>query len=132
MTTEQALSTTENQALTTESTHDGDLISPVVDIFESETSITLLADMPGVAADNLKVDLNEGVLTISGHVSDSESKGAVDVLREYRAGTFQRKFSLSETVNQEKIEARLTDGVLRLELPKIDRAKPRRIEVKAS
>ena len=55
-----------------------------------------------------------------------------DVFREYRIGTFQRKFTLSETVDQENVEAQLTDGVLRLVLPKIDRAKTRKIEIKTT
>lgn len=128
-----ALQMTDAQTLAeTESTRTGMLISPAVDIFENQGQITLLADMPGVAASDLKVDINEGVLTVTGYVKEPDGGQEVDVFREYRSGTFQRKFSLSEAIDQERIEAKLTDGVLRLELPKIERAKSRSIEVKTA
>jgi HSP20 family protein len=127
-----ALQGTEAQGITeAEATHPGMVISPLVDIFETASAITVLADMPGVDADHLKVDLNEGVLTITGRVVPTESSDEVNVLSEYRRGTFQRKFTLSESIDQDRIQAGLTDGVLRLELPKVERAKQRRIEVRA-
>ena len=116
----------------TESTRTGVLMSPAVDIFENQGELTLLADMPGVPASNLTVDIDEGVLTVTGHVDVPEGGHEVDVFREYGSGTFQRKFTLSEAIDQERIEAKLTDGVLRLALPKIERAKTRKIHVKTS
>jgi HSP20 family protein len=113
-----------------EATHAGVLMAPVVDIFESPKSITLLADMPGVAPDRLEIDLNEGVLTITGRADSAQGPHEEVVLREYRSGTFQRKFTLSQSVDQSKIEARLEDGVLHLELPKVEKAQPRKIQVK--
>lgn len=133
MSTEQntALQTTESRSVAeTEATRTGVLISPAVDIFESNSQITLLADMPGVDASDLKVDINEGVLTVTGHVNAVEEGHETEVFREYRSGNFQRKFALSEAIDQERIEAKLTDGVLRLELPKVDRARHRKIEVR--
>ena len=114
-----------------EATHTGALVAPAVDIFENTKSITLLADMPGVAPDHLEIDLNEGVLTITGRVSSIQGAHEEPVLREYRPATFQRKFTLSQTVDQAKIEARLEDGVLHLELPKVEKAQPRKIQVKS-
>jgi len=112
-----------------EQTRPGPVYAPAVDIFENENSITLLADMPGVVAQDLKIDLHDHVLTLSGHVTSPEKDTEVSVLREYDTGTFFREFTLSETIDQSKIDAKLTDGVLRLELPKIERAKPRQITV---
>ena len=114
----------------TEATHTGALVAPAVDIFESEKAITLLADMPGVPAENLEIDLNEGVLTITGRTVSEEGSKESEVFREYRPATYQRKFTLSQTVDQAKIEARLEDGVLRLELPKVEKAQPRKIAIK--
>ena len=114
-----------------EQTHPGPSYTPAVDIFESDERIALLADMPGVKAQDLKIDLRENVLTLSGHVAAPEASGENPVLREYGSGTYFRQFSLSEHIDQTKIDAKLTDGVLRLELPKVERAKPRQITVKA-
>ncbi len=115
-----------------EQTRPGPVYSPAVDIFENESSITVFADMPGVKAQDLKVDLRESVLTLTGQVTRPETAREADVLREYESGTFFRQFSLSETVDQTKIDAQLTNGVLRLELPKVERARPRQIFVRTA
>lgn len=113
-----------------EQTRPGLVYTPATDIFENESSITLLADMPGVRANDLEIDLRDSVLTLRGRVTPPEGAGESEVLREYRPGTFLRQFTLSETIDQAKIDAKLSDGVLRLELPKVERAKPRQITVK--
>jgi len=115
-----------------EQTRPGPVYSPVVDIFENDSSITVLADMPGVKAQDLTIDLRESVLTLTGRASAVEGEREADVLREYEPGTFTRQFSLSETIDQTKIDARLVDGVLRLELPKVERARPRQITVRTA
>jgi len=112
-----------------EQTYPGPIYTPSVDIYESDDRIALLADMPGVKAKDLKIDLRENVLTLSGHVAAPESANETSVLREYAWGTYFRQFTLSEVIDQAKIDAKLTDGVLRLELPKLERAKPRQITV---
>ena len=113
-----------------EQTRPGPVYSPPVDIFENDNSITVLADMPGVKAQELKIDLRESVLTLTGRVTPPEDERELDVLREYQTGTFFRQFTLSETIDQAKIDAKLTDGVLRLELPKVEKARPRQITVR--
>jgi HSP20 family molecular chaperone IbpA len=113
-----------------EQTRPGPVYSPSVDIFENDKSITVLADMPGVRSQDLTIDLRENVLTLTGRVAPIQPANESDVLREYDAGTFFRQFSLSEAIDQAKIDARLVDGVLRLELPKIEKARPRQIAVR--
>jgi HSP20 family protein len=115
-----------------EQTTPGPVFTPLVDIFETDREITLLADMPGVKAKDLSIDLREDILTLTGTVDGPEGKGEVDLIREYRTGKYYRQFTLSEVVDQAKIEAQLKEGVLRLKLPKVERAKPRRIQVKAT
>jgi HSP20 family molecular chaperone IbpA len=110
----------------------GAVHSPSIDIFENDNAIMVLADMPGVKASDLKIDLREGVLTLNGRVSPPEAATESDVLREYQTGTFFRQFTLSETIDQAKIDAQLTNGVLRLELPKVEKARPRQIVVRTS
>lgn len=114
-----------------EQTRTGPVYSPAVDIFENDNSITVLADMPGVKASDLEIDLRESVLTLTGRVTPSVTGKESNVLREYRPGTFFRQFTLSETIDQPRIDAQLTDGVLRLELPKVEKARPRQITVRA-
>ena len=77
----------------------------------------------------MRIDLNDGVLTIIGHAPAREGSNEVPVAREYSAGTFQRSFTLSEAIDQEQIQATLKQGVLRLRLPKLERAKPRQITI---
>jgi len=115
-----------------EQTKEGLVFTPSVDIFETDDKLTLLADMPGVAADNVNIDLNEGVLTISGDVKPWEEADESDVLVEFEIGKYYRQFSLSEAIDQSRIEAKLEDGVLRLTLPKAEKAKPRQIAVTAA
>jgi len=109
----------------------GPVFSPSIDIFETDKEITLLADMPGVKANNLSIDLRENVLTLSGEVEAPEGPDEVDILREYRTGSYFREFSLSQLIDQTKIDAELKDGVLHLKLPKVEKATPRKITVKS-
>jgi HSP20 family molecular chaperone IbpA len=113
-----------------EQTRPGAVYSPSVDIFENDDAITVLADMPGVKAQDLEIDLRERMLTLTARVTSPDSSREWDVLREYESGTFFRQFTLSETIDQAKIDARLADGVLRLELPKVEKARPRKISVR--
>ena len=114
-----------------EQTKEGIVFNPAVDIFETEKEITLLADMPGVNAKDLKIDLRDDTLTLSGEVIPVEQPGEQGVLKEYQVGSYIRQFALSEAIDQNRIDARLNDGVLRLSLPKAEKAIPRKITVKA-
>jgi HSP20 family protein len=111
-----------------EQTKPGPVFTPAVDIFETEKEITLLADLPGVESDKLNIDLRDNVLTLTGDVTPWEAAAEEDLLIEYEIG---RNFTLSEIIDKEKIDAQLNDGVLRLTLPKVEKATPRKISVKA-
>jgi HSP20 family protein len=113
-----------------EQTKPGMVFTPSVDIFETDRELTLLADLPGVKAENLTIDLRENTLTLTGEVEPFESANEKDILIEYETGKYYRQFSLSNVIDQSKINANLTDGVLRLTLPKVEEAKPRKIEVR--
>ena len=104
---------------------------PVVDIYETEKDIILMADMPGVKSKDLTIDLRDDTLTLSGDIEPFEHPDEQDMMIEYEVGKFYRQFTLSEVIDQSKIDANLGDGVLRLVLHKVEKAKPRRIEVKA-
>jgi len=111
-----------------EPTQAGPVFTPPVDIYEAPDKLVLLADLPGVEPSNLDVDLKDGILTISGQVA-AESETEQVLLEEYQVGRFYRRFSLSEVIDQGQIEASMDNGVLTLVLPKIEPAKPRKIQV---
>jgi len=129
----KALQAKEKAEVTTpaEQTRPGLVFTPAVDIFETDKEITLLADMPGVKARDLNIDLREDVLTLASDVKSPEGADEVDVIREYRTGKYYRQFTLSQVIDQSKIDAELRDGVLRLRLPKVEAATPRKIAVKS-
>jgi len=133
MSDSNALQVKDKQEVTApaEQTRPGVVFTPDVDIFENDKDITLLADMPGVAAEDITIDLNDNVLSISGEVKPFEDKKASDIVIEFAIGRYSRQFTLSEAIDQSRIEARHEDGVLRLTLPKAEKAIPRQIAVSA-
>jgi HSP20 family protein len=114
---------------TGELTKTGLTFIPAVDIFESEEELTLMAEMPGVGREGFQIELNDNQITISGEVDGLTGPQERPLLKEFETGRYYRQFSLSDLIDQNKISARLKNGVLKVILPKIEKAKPRRIEV---
>lgn len=114
-----------------EPANDSIVFTPDVDILESDRKITLLADMPGVNKEDLKINLHNGVLTLEGEIAPWSSTDENDILIEYEPGRFHRQFKIAEIIDEEHIDAQLNDGVLRLTLPKDENAIPYKIPVKA-
>ncbi len=86
--------------------------------------------MPGVTRDNVKIKLEEESLAILGKVNYKELKNKKYILNENEVGNYYRKFRISNSVDETKIEARFENGQLTVKLPKHDRIKPRTIEIK--
>jgi len=110
-----------------ESTREDVRYVPDVDIVETDEAITMWVDMPGVKRENVDIDLQENILTLTGTV-ERPAEARV-VYREYEVGGFQRRFTLGEKIDQEKITANLDNGVMTLTLPKAAPHKPRKIEI---
>lgn len=108
------------------------MFTPAVDIFEKDDTTVILADMPGVAPDDIDVTLERQVLTLTGHIKPHAPEGYRRLSAEYREGGYTRVFTLSDAVDQKKIKADVKNGVLRLELPRAAEAKPKKITVKAA
>jgi HSP20 family protein len=104
---------------------------PATDVYESEDALTLLAEMPGVTPDGLDVTVEDNVLVIRGEPAAPAGDEGNVLLKEFEVGPFYRAFQLPADYDTENIEASIRQGVLTLRLPKSDRLKPRRIEVKA-
>jgi len=104
-------------------------VAPLVDIFESENDYTLIANMPGVSKENVKIKLEDGNLVIMGKINFDETLNRKFVLNETEIGNYYRKFRISENIDDSKIEAKLENGQLILELPKHERLKPKNIQI---
>lgn len=105
---------------------------PPVDIFEDETGFVLIADMPGVAKEQLVVRVTGDNLLIEGAASVPAVAGNMElVYGEVQALQYRRSFTLSRELDPGKIEAKLANGVLTLRIPKAEEARPRRIEISA-
>ena len=114
-----------------EQTKPGPVFTPNVDIFETDKEIIMLADIPGVKAPDLTIDLRDDTLTLTGEVKPLKRPEEEDILIEYQVGRYYRQFTLAEVIDQNKIDAALNNGVLRLALPKLEKAMPRQITIKA-
>jgi len=105
--------------------------TPLIDIHEGPDGLVLEADLPGATEEGVVIQLEENVLTLHAHVPSPAPEGARVVHEEYRVADFHRSFILSDEVERSRIAAELKNGVLRLTLPKAERAKTRRIEIKS-
>jgi HSP20 family protein len=112
-----------------ESTVPARVYVPVTDIFETNAALMLALEMPGVDRENINVKLESGVLTIEGEIDFGKYEGMYPVYTEYNVGNYARTFELSSNIDQDRIRAELKDGVVMLTLPKVEKAKPRKIKV---
>jgi HSP20 family molecular chaperone IbpA len=103
---------------------------PNADIFETEDALTVVLEMPGVDRDNINISVENGVLTVEGTINFGKYEGLQPVYSEYNIGPFRRSLRISSRIDQDNINAKMSDGVITLVLPKVEEAKPRRIEVR--
>ena len=107
--------------------------APRVDIVEEKDAFELAADLPGLTKDDIKIEIHDNVLTLRGEKKlEEENKDKNYRLAERYSGEFVRTFTLPENVNKDGIEAQFHDGVLKVGIPKIEKAKPKQIEVKVN
>jgi HSP20 family protein len=106
------------------------MIAPATDISEDDHAITVTLELPGMTKSDVKITVENGVLTVSGEKkSEAESKGTSWHRMERRYGTFFRAITLPSTVSGEKADAHFKDGVLTIRVPKSEAAKPRSIQI---
>lgn len=106
---------------------------PAVDIVEQKARFVLRADLPGVDRDDVDVSMEDGCLTITGERA-SEDRSEVDGIERYErvSGRFYRRFSLPESADADAIKARMRNGILEIEIPKLPEVQPRRIDIEAA
>jgi len=117
------------QAGAMEQPRDTPFVVPPVDVFENESGITLLADLPGVSRDRLGIRVDGDSLMIEATAATVGPQDMQLVYGEAQYPSYRRQFTLSRELDASRIEASLKDGVLKLTIPKLEEAKPRRIEV---
>lgn len=111
----------------------GQAFVPVVDIIENREELVLLADVPGGRAKDIDINYEKGTLSIHAKIEPRQNAESTSyLLQEYGVGDFYRTFQVGEGIDQNKIEAEVKDGVLKLRLPKAEALKPRKIKVAAS
>ena len=104
--------------------------TPTVDVVENNDNFLVKADIPGVKKNDLKVDVKDGTLTIKGEKKQEEKVEKDNYIRVERSyGNFVRNFTLPANVDASKINAKFTDGVLEITIPKKEEAKPKEIKI---
>jgi len=106
---------------------------PAVDIFEEKERFIVRADVPGVSASDIEINMENGVLTVSGERNEEDRSEFDGVSRVERvSGRFQRRFTLPESADAEAIKATSSNGILEISIPKLAVVQPRRITVEAA
>lgn len=122
----------DKQELQHESTRPGLTFRPDVDILERPDAYVVYADLPGVDETSVQVRLENDVLTLDASLATLPEASWTPVHSEYRVGGYRREFRLSDAIDTGNVSATMRDGVLELRLPKVERKRPRTIEVRAS
>lgn len=112
-----------------EKTVPGKYYMPRTDIHETKEALVVTMDMPGVTKESVKIRLENNVLNVDGQIDSKRYEGLTPMYTEYNVGHFTRQFSLSNQIDQGRIEANMADGVLTLNLPKAPEAQPKQIQV---
>jgi HSP20 family protein len=105
-------------------------VAPLVDIYETTDDYFLVANMPGVTKEDVKIKLEEGDLVIMGRTNFVGELNHKYLMKEIDSSNYYRKFKISESIDEEKIEAKLEHGRLFVHLPKVERVKPKTIEIR--
>lgn len=132
MTNEVSQAAEKTPAEAPETTSGGRIYRPLTDIMETADGVTLMLEMPGVAASDVDVTLEKRVLTIRGKVQPTAPETLQLAYAEYGEGDFERSFTLSDDFDPDKIDASVVNGVLTLKLPRAAEAQPKKIAVKSA
>lgn len=103
---------------------------PATDIYETDNSLVVVMEVPGVNRNDLEVNLENDELKVEARIDFTKYEGMEPLYTEYNIGHFSRTFSLSRSIDRQEIAAALEHGVLKLTLKKVEQAQPRRIEIK--
>ncbi|MCF8241606.1 MAG: Hsp20/alpha crystallin family protein [Melioribacteraceae bacterium] len=105
-------------------------VAPLIDIYETSEEYNLIANLPGVEKNGLKIKLEDGHLIIMGRIDYTDAMNKKYILKEIETGNYYRRFKIADAVDESKIDASFQNGQLTLSLPKHERLKPKNIEIK--
>jgi HSP20 family protein len=105
-------------------------VAPLIDIYETNDDYFITASMPGVKKEDIKIKIEDGDLVIMGRIDYSQEMNKKYLLKEIDPSNYYRKFKISDSIDEEKIVAKLENGRLLVHLPKVERVKPKTIEIK--
>jgi HSP20 family molecular chaperone IbpA len=125
-----AMQTQQPQQMQNADSRTSPALLPPVDIYEDAGGITLYADLPGVTREDLSIGVDGRKLTVEAPLKLGEANSLTPIYAEVRANHFRRSFELSSDLDTAKIDAGLRDGVLTMRIPKVEQARPRRIDVR--
>jgi len=114
-----------------EATRGGVFFTPRVDIVETDTELTLFAEVPGVAPEDIDLRYEKGELVLHGRVQPRTERARM-LLQEYEEGDFYRAFTISESIDAGRISAECKNGLLTVHLPKVEAVRPRQISVRSA
>jgi HSP20 family protein len=133
MTEEREISVSDKREVDTQvhqELRSGNWFVPAADIYETPEDVVLVMDMPGVCFDCTQVNIVDDELVVTGHVTHGEDEDNYVLYREYDVGHYHRHFGLPETIDRNGIEAIISNGVLTVSMPKVEKARPRRIPIR--
>ena len=106
---------------------------PKVNVYEYDDRVGIIAEIPGLKKKQLNIEVEDGVLTISGDKHGiEEQEGATVLRRELKASSFKRSFQLGELLDDSRVDANFNDGILSISIPKVEPEKPKKTYVKIS
>jgi HSP20 family protein len=126
---EQLVSFALGPLLGSRATQDPVVRGPAVDLYEDKDAVTVQAELPGLKKEDIKVNLEDGYLTISGERKQEKPENSEPYQAERFRGRFERVISIPSEVDADKIKATYTDGILTVTLPKSEQAKPKQIPI---
>lgn len=103
---------------------------PPVDVYETDTEVVVVMELPGIKKEDVTIELTDDVLTIRGKRERVRKEGETYHIVERAYGEFERRFNLGVPIDRERVEATFKDGVLTIRLPKAERVRPRKVEIK--
>ena len=108
------------------------MTTPAIDMYQTDNDVVVKASIPGIKAEEVQINITGDILTLKGEVKqEEERKDKAWHVREHRFGSFERSVVLPTSVKSDKAEAVFENGILTINLPKADEAKPRTINIKA-
>lgn len=132
MATQTAIKKTEGEIARAEQTRDRWTYAPNVDIIERDDELMVVADVPGATAEHVDIQYERDLLSIYARVEPRQAPTTEYLLREYGVGDYDRSFRIGEGIDAEKIQARLSQGVLELYLPKSEAFRRKKITVQGA